>query len=201
MSVRILIADDHEIVREGIRTLITRSRPEWKICGEVENGEEAIEAAKKQKPDVIILDITMPKMSGLEAASKIAALDLGIRILIFTMHDSARLHAEAREVAAQGVVLKSQAARDLIRAIDTLLAGGTFFGSETARNPVTGNRTPTSSPESSLRRTKGRLADRGVHLLTLKFCGAKTGRRVRRHSSFSSSNAVGNSVRGRLARA
>ena len=129
MSVRILVADDHEIVREGIRTLIARSRPEWEICGEAVNGEESIETAKNQKPDVIILDITMPKVSGLEAASKIAALDLGIRILMFTMHDSARLHAEARQAAAQGVVLKSQAARDLIRAIDTLLAGGTFFGS------------------------------------------------------------------------
>ena len=201
MSVRILVADDHEIVREGIRTLIARSRPEWEICGEAVNGEEAIETAKNQKPDVIILDITMPKVSGLEAASKIAALDLGIRILMFTMHDSARLHAEARQAAAQGVVLKSQAARDLIRAIDTLLAGGTFFGSETTRNPVTGNPTPTSSPESSLRRTEGRLADGGVHLRNLKFCGARTRRRSRRQSSFSSRSAVGESMRGRLARA
>ena len=68
MTARILIADDHEIVREGIRTLIDRSRPEWDICGEATNGEEAIEAVKSLKPDVVVLDITMPKMSGLEAA-------------------------------------------------------------------------------------------------------------------------------------
>lgn len=199
MSVRILVADDHEIVREGIRTLIARSRPEWEICGEAVNGEEAVEMAKNQKPDVIILDITMPKVSGLEAASKIAALGLGIRILMFTMHASARLHAEARQAAAQGVVLKSQAARDLIRAIDALLAGGTFFGSETTRNPVTGNRPSTSSPELSLRRTRGRLADT-KGLITLKFCGART-RRSGRRSNFSSRRAVENSMREQQARA
>lgn len=136
MAPRILIADDHEVVREGIRTLIDRSRPEWKICGEVTNGEEAIEAAKTLKPDVIVLDITMPRMSGLEAAPRIAKLGLGCRILMFTMHDSDRLAIEARRAQAQGLVLKSQAARDLIRAIDRLLAGSTFFGSDASAGVV-----------------------------------------------------------------
>jgi len=136
MAPRILIADDHEVVREGIRTLIDRSRPEWKICGEATNGEEAIEAAKTLKPDVIVLDITMPKMSGLEAAPRIAKLGLGCRILMFTMHDSDRLAIEARRAQAQGLVLKSQAARDLIRAIDRLLAGSTFFGSDASPEAV-----------------------------------------------------------------
>jgi two-component system, NarL family, response regulator DegU len=136
MAPRILIADDHEVVREGIRTLIDRSRPEWKICGEVTNGEEAIEAAKTLKPDVIVLDITMPRMSGLEAAPRIAKLGLGCRILMFTMHDSDRLAIEARRAQAQGLVLKSQAARDLIRAIDRLLAGSTFFGSDASSGVV-----------------------------------------------------------------
>ena len=132
MAARILIADDHEIVREGIRTLIDRSRPEWEICGEATNGEEAIEAVRTLKPDVVVLDITMPKMSGLEAAPRIAKLGLGCRVLIFTMHDSERLTIEARQAQAQGLVLKSQAARDLIRAIERLLAGGTFFAAEPA---------------------------------------------------------------------
>jgi DNA-binding NarL/FixJ family response regulator len=132
MAARILIADDHEIVREGIRTLIDRSRPEWEICGEAPNGEEAIEAVRTLKPDVVVLDITMPRMSGLEAAPRIAKLGLGCRVLMFTMHDSERLTIEARQAQAQGLVLKSQAARDLIRAIERLLAGGTFFASEPA---------------------------------------------------------------------
>jgi DNA-binding NarL/FixJ family response regulator len=127
MPARILLADDHEIVREGIRTLIARSRPEWEICGEVRDGEEALEAVKNLKPDVVILDITMPKVSGLEAAPRIAKLGLGCRILMFTMHDSERLTSEVRQAEAQGLVLKSQAARDLIRAVDRLLDGGTFF--------------------------------------------------------------------------
>ncbi len=127
MPPRILLADDHEIVREGIRTLIARSRPDWEICGEARDGEEALEAVKNLKPDIVILDITMPKMSGLEAAPQIAKLGLGCRILMFTMHDSDRLSSEVRQAKAQGLVLKSQAARDLIRAVDRLLAGGTFF--------------------------------------------------------------------------
>jgi DNA-binding NarL/FixJ family response regulator len=138
MPARILIVDDHEIVREGIRTLIARSRRGWEICGEARNGEEAIAAAKTLKPDVMILDITMPTLSGLEAASQIAGMGLGCRVLMFTMHESDRLAVEVRQADAQGFVLKSQAARDLIRAIDCLLVGGTFFGSESG---------PTSEPE------------------------------------------------------
>ena len=133
MPSKILVVDDHEIVREGIRTLIGRSRPEWEICGEARNGEEALEAVSTLKPDVVILDITMPKMSGLEAAPRIAKLGLGCRVLMFTMHDSDRLSIEVRQAQAQGLVLKSQAARDLVRAIDRLLAGGTFFASEPAQ--------------------------------------------------------------------
>jgi DNA-binding NarL/FixJ family response regulator len=130
MSARILLVDDHEIVREGIRTLITRSRPDWEICGEARDGEEALEAVRTLKPDVVILDITMPKMSGLEAAPRIARLGLGCRVLMFTMHDSDMLAREVRQAAAQGLVLKSQAARDLIRAVERLLHGGTFFSSQ-----------------------------------------------------------------------
>ena len=130
MPARILLVDDHEIVREGIRTLITRSRPEWEICGEARDGEEALEAVRALRPDVVILDITMPKMSGLEAAPRIAKLGLGCRVLMFTMHDSERLSTEVRQAEAQGLVLKSQAARDLVRAVDRLLDGGTFFSQQ-----------------------------------------------------------------------
>src|SRR5579862_3400998 len=130
MPARILLVDDHEIVREGIRTLISRSRPDWEICGEARDGEEALEAVRVLKPDVVILDITMPKMSGLEAAPRIAKLGLGCRVLMFTMHDSERLSNEVRQAEAQGLVLKTQAARDLIRAVDRLLNGGTFFSTQ-----------------------------------------------------------------------
>jgi two-component system nitrate/nitrite response regulator NarL len=132
MAARILIADDHEIVLEGIRTLVGRSGREWEICGEARNGKDAVEAVKSLRPDVVVLDITMPIMNGLDAATHIANLGLRSRVLLFTMHESDRLAGEVRESRAQGYVLKSQAARDLIRAIDCLLAGGTFFGSPPA---------------------------------------------------------------------
>lgn len=128
MNPRILIVDDHEIVREGIRTLLGRSRSDWEICGEASNAGEALDAVKTLSPDIVILDITMPGMSGLEAAQKINGMNLPSRILIFTMHESDRLATEVRNAGAHGYVLKSQAARDLVLAIERILGGGTFFG-------------------------------------------------------------------------
>jgi DNA-binding NarL/FixJ family response regulator len=136
MAIKILLADDHEIVLEGIRNLVGRAKRPWEICGEASNGEQAVFMVKSLQPDLVVLDITMPTMSGLEAARKIAALDNAPKILMFTMHESGRLGIEAREAGAQGYVLKSEAARDLIRAIDYLLAGKTFFGTpETEKAP------------------------------------------------------------------
>ena len=129
MPVRVLIVDDHEIVREGISQLIARSRPEWLICGQASNGEQAIELVQALMPDVVILDISMPKVNGLQVAAKIRAMQLRCRVLMFTMHESERLARDVQAAGAQGVVLKSQAARDLIRAMDHLLAGETFFDS------------------------------------------------------------------------
>lgn len=172
MPVRILIVDDHEIVREGIRTLINRSRPEWEIVGEGTSGEQAIEMCKTLKPDVLILDITMPGISGLETARTMTELGLQCRILMFTMHESDRLNAEVRQAGAQGLVLKSQAARDLIRAIDSLLAGGTFFEVESASegNAPAGTLDSGTAPEQSsgqCRRVAIR-ARRGAHAPALR---------------------------------
>ena len=130
MKPKVLIVDDHEIVREGIRRLLTGSRPEWEICGEAANGKQAVDNVRNLNPDVVILDITMPGMSGLEAAPQIVKLGLGCRILIFTMHDSGRLSTEIRDAGAHGYVQKSQAARNLVVAIECLLQGGTFFRDE-----------------------------------------------------------------------
>ena len=126
MSARILIADDHEVVRQGVRKILA-ARPEWQICGEAVNGQEAIQLAGELRPDVIIMDITMPVMSGLEAARKLSGDRNGPPILIFTMHDSKSLAPSVRRAGAHGYVVKSRAARDLIDALDRLLRGGTFF--------------------------------------------------------------------------
>jgi DNA-binding NarL/FixJ family response regulator len=127
MTTRILIIDDHEVLREGLRSLLARLRPEWEICGEGVDGEQAIRLTQELQPDLVILDITMPGMSGLEASSRIRNLRLRVPILIFTTHQSERLSTEVRKAGAQGYVLKSQAARDLVVAMDTILGGGTFF--------------------------------------------------------------------------
>jgi DNA-binding NarL/FixJ family response regulator len=128
MSVKILIVDDHEVVRQGVRSIISKMRPQWEVCGEASNGEEAIQAAEDLSPDIVLLDITMPVMNGFNAAPRIAKL--GHPILIFTMHESETLETDVRRSGASGYVLKSQAVRDLILAIERVLAGGTFFGPE-----------------------------------------------------------------------
>lgn len=129
MAVRILLADDHEVVRQGLRTIL-RARPDWEIVGEAENGQQAIDCVRDLRPDVVILDITMPVMSGLEATQAICNLRVGTHVLIFTMHDSKSLVKAVRKAGADGYVLKSRAARDLIRAVEAMLGGGTFFGPE-----------------------------------------------------------------------
>lgn len=139
MAVRILLADDHEVVRQGLRTIL-KARPDWEIVGEAENGQEAVDAVRKLKPDVVILDITMPVMSGLEATQAICNLRLGTHVLIFTMHDSKSLVNAVRKAGADGYVLKSRAARDLIKAVETMLGGGTFFGLENRESSKEGEK-------------------------------------------------------------
>ncbi|MBV8514702.1 MAG: response regulator transcription factor [Acidobacteria bacterium] len=128
MTTRILIVDDHEIVRMGLKSHLHKSRPEWEICGEAIDGEQAVQLTQELNPDLVVLDITMPRLSGLEATSRMRKLRLQTPVLIFTTHDFNTLASEVREVGAQGYVLKSQAVRDLVRAIDVILEGGTFFG-------------------------------------------------------------------------
>ena len=128
MPARILVVDDHEVVRQGIRTILS-ARPEWEICGEAVNGQEAIKLAETLRPDAIIMDITMPIMSGLEAARQITRNNNNSApILIFTMHESRTLADSVRETGARGFVFKSRAAQDLINALDILLQNGTYFG-------------------------------------------------------------------------
>ncbi len=129
MPVRIVIADDHEVVRQGLHTIL-KARPDWQIVAEADNGREAVEQVKRLDPDVIILDVTMPVMSGLEASQELLKARPDCRILIFTMHDSKSLIKALRRAGARGYVLKSRAARDLIHAIEALLDGKTFFGPE-----------------------------------------------------------------------
>ena len=127
---RILIADDYEIIRAGVRALL-RWRTDADVV-EASNGQEAIEQARKTNPDVIILDLAMPVMTGLEAARRLKEEMPQVPILILSMNDD--LHALVKELAqigVQGFVSKSDVAQKLPQAIETVLAGGTFFGAAT----------------------------------------------------------------------
>jgi DNA-binding NarL/FixJ family response regulator len=135
---RILIADDHEIVRQGIR-LILQVRPEWEICGEAQDGRQAIQLAKELNPDIIILDVSMPVLGGLVAADDILRMNPKIKILIFTMDESKSLRTLVQTCGASGIVVKSQASRDLVEALDRLLVGNTFFDSIEEVQPFLGH--------------------------------------------------------------
>jgi DNA-binding NarL/FixJ family response regulator len=134
---RMLIADDHEIVRQRVR-MILQVRPEWEICGEAKDGRQAIQLAKELNPDVIILDVSMPILGGLVAADDILKMNPKIKILIFTMDESKSLHTLVQKCGVRGIVVKSQASRDLVEALDRLLAGDTFFDPIEKTRPCTG---------------------------------------------------------------
>jgi DNA-binding NarL/FixJ family response regulator len=125
-GLRILIADDHEVARQGIRALL-ESHPGWEVCAEAKDGREAVELATNSKPDIVLLDIGMPNLNGLDAARQILAMSPAIRILILTMHDAEQVVREVLAAGARGFVLKSDAARDLVAAVDALQHRRTFF--------------------------------------------------------------------------
>jgi len=119
MPVRILIADDHHVVRTGLRALL-ESKAGWQVCAEATNGREAVEQASQLKPDVAVLDIGMPLLNGVEATRQIRKLSPHTEILILTMHDSELLVQEVLEAGAHGYILKDDADRNLIAAVDAL---------------------------------------------------------------------------------
>ncbi|HKU27641.1 MAG TPA: response regulator transcription factor [Candidatus Sulfotelmatobacter sp.] len=123
---RILIADDHEVARRGIRAVL-ESHPGWEVCGEAKDGRESVEMAASTKPDVVLLDIGMPNLNGLEAARQILANAPEVAILILTMHDSDNVVREVLRAGARGYLLKSDAGRDLVAAVEALQGQRTFF--------------------------------------------------------------------------
>jgi DNA-binding NarL/FixJ family response regulator len=124
--VRVLIVDDHEVMRMGIRNLL-EAVPNWSVCAEASNGLEAIEKALQFLPDVIIMDITMPGMNGLEAAAEIGISRPDIPVILFSLHLCEDFSSHFHRGGIRGAVGKGEAARDLVEAVKKVLAGGTFF--------------------------------------------------------------------------
>lgn len=128
-ATRILLADDHEFVRKGLRTVI-QDRDDWEICGEAENGREAVAMADELVPDIVVLDISMPELNGLDAARQILNNHPEIEVLILTMHDSEELIKQVLAAGARGYMLKSDASRKLVAAIDALRRHEPYLTSE-----------------------------------------------------------------------
>jgi two-component system, NarL family, nitrate/nitrite response regulator NarL len=126
VRLRILIVDDHELVRRGIAALLL-SRNGVELCGEASNGEEALQKAAELRPDLIILDVTMPVLNGLEAARRIREFLPSVPILMLSMHDGQQIMEEVKLAGAQGFLSKNEVAGVLLQAIDTLVQGGNFF--------------------------------------------------------------------------
>lgn len=125
-ELRILLADDHEFVRRGVRSLL-QVQPGWKIVAEVADGQAAVEKTEEFKPDIVILDIAMPRLNGLEAARRVREVSPQTKILILSMHDSESLAKSVIGAGALGYITKSDAARDLVLAIEALIRGKIFF--------------------------------------------------------------------------
>ncbi len=123
---RILIADDSSVVREQLRKLL-EMRPDWQVCGEAVDGEQAVARTAELSPDLIILDFAMPGMNGLQSARKIGKSFPEIPILLFTMFLSSELIQDARNCGIRGAVAKNEIVRDLVPGIEAVLRAETYF--------------------------------------------------------------------------
>jgi DNA-binding NarL/FixJ family response regulator len=126
MKLRILIADDHELVRRGLAALL-QSHEGWEICAEAKDGREAVEKARQLKPAVVILDVGMPNLNGLAAARQLMQQDSEVKVIVLTITDSDQVIREALDAGARGFVLKSDAARDLVTAVEAVQRNRMFF--------------------------------------------------------------------------
>jgi DNA-binding NarL/FixJ family response regulator len=126
---RILIADDHEVVRSGLRSIL-ETHPDWEVVAEAADGKEAIVKAVETKPDVAVVDYSLPLVNGIEVTRQIRRRLPSTEILIFTMHDNEALIDELLSAGARGFLLKSDAARHLLEAVETLASHKSFFTSK-----------------------------------------------------------------------
>lgn len=151
---RILLADDHEVVRAGLRALLEEQNG-WEVVAEAVDGRDAVEKASKLKPDVVVIDIAMPSLNGLEAVRQIIKAVPNTKVLVLTMYDSDPLIQQVLQAGARGYLLKSDAGRDLVSAIDALRRNKTFFTPKVSQMVLEGylDKTPRekeaeSEPES-----------------------------------------------------
>lgn len=123
---RVLVVDDHAFIRRGVNSIL-QSFPEWQLCAEAENGQEAVRLADELKPEVIIMDVSMPVLNGIEATKLISKSHPEIKIVLLTLHDSAELLRSGFRAGARGYLLKSDAERELLKALRVVVGEGSYI--------------------------------------------------------------------------
>jgi len=155
MAIEIILVDDHAIVRQGIKAILSRE-PDIRIVGEASNGEEALEAVKVNRPDVVVMDITLPVLNGLEASRRILKANKNIKIVILSMHENRVFAEKALSYGVKGYVLKDSAADEIVQAIREVCSGQYFLSSKISSFVV----------EDYLSKKKQPQASQGISKLT-----------------------------------
>jgi DNA-binding NarL/FixJ family response regulator len=122
---RVMIVDDHAFIRRGVQTIL-HPYPEWEFCGEAANGSDAVRMADELKPEVIIMDVSMPGLNGIEATRAIRKIQPGIKIILLTLHESADLVRNAFRAGARGYLLKTDAEQELVKALTIVVGDGSY---------------------------------------------------------------------------
>lgn len=161
---KILIADDHDIVRRGLKQLLTM-HPGWEVCAEARTGREAVVLADHHKPQVAVLDLGMPELNGLDAARRIRKSMPATEVLILTLHFSDQLVREIIDAGARGYIMKSDADKDLVSAIEALAEHRSFFTARAAEIVLDGFRKPRAGAEG--KPSTGRLTSREREIVQL----------------------------------
>jgi two-component system response regulator NreC len=134
-----MLADDHEFVRAGLARILTTAHQEWEIVGEAVNGAEAIEMGESLRPDVLIVDLSMPGgPNGLQVTEKLVAAVHGIKVVVLTIHSEEPVMRQVRQAGASAFLAKNEAPARLVSVVEKMLAGERFFASESARQPLSG---------------------------------------------------------------
>lgn len=163
---RILAADDHDILRRGLKQLLT-SRPNWEICAEAKTGREAVALAEQHKPDIVVMDVSMPDLNGLEAARRIHKALPKTGIIMLTLHFSDQLVKDIVESGARAYVMKSDADRDLVNAVEALVSNRTFFTARAADMLLNDFSERNSAPVQPQPPTPSRLTSREREIVQL----------------------------------
>jgi DNA-binding NarL/FixJ family response regulator len=123
---KVLIVDDHAFIRRGVQTLL-RQFPEWEFCGEADNGNDAIRMAAELKPEVIVMDVSMPGLNGIEASRAIRKVQPEVKIVLMTLHNSPELVRSAFRAGVNGYLLKSDAEQELLKALTIVIGEGAYI--------------------------------------------------------------------------